>query len=320
MNTRKTRRDTGRPKRSPEKSALLSAKKSPKRSVNDRWMYEEIEEEEVMNTPAKRTRKPKDEPLLPLSFPALPTTPSLKIATSFLILNGLLFWTSITVPDALESYDSFHGSRLASDGFAVQLYTIYCQVIGSFFLIYATLNVFPGHLGILACSVIMALTTAKHFLVDNLNPPPAVIVFTIVNLAASVRAALHPTQSSCDSANRFAFIFYASSAVIFAIDPTKPLLETFPTLKVGTPLHALAVTEIEAITLFCFAICVSIMMRPNLPFFAATFSLFPFLIYKHIQIDGAGPPALVGYVWTALSLWLIKDSVTSSRSTMAKSD
>ncbi|GMH55919.1 hypothetical protein TrRE_jg3535, partial [Triparma retinervis] len=64
------------------------------------------------------------------------------------------------------------------------------------------------------------------------------------------------------------------------------------------------------ITVFAFAICVNILWgRPSVKMFSATFTLFPFLIYKHTTIDLAGPPAAVGYLWTALAFWLIKDSI-----------
>ena len=227
-----------------------------------------------------------------------------------------------------------------------------------------SVNFFDGHKGILISSLIVAFTTSKHTLYDGLDTPILVKIFTILNLGASLRAYATPSSGNVDSADSFSFLFYASTAVVFAYDPVQPLVDTFPSIEPATPLRALAITQIEgkiggrrtigaaredrehrndtelamqsnltslynslhsfalydnpsntAITLFAFAICVNIKWgRPSIKMFSATFSLFPFLIFKHIMVDFAGPPPAVGYVWTALALWLFKDSVTEKSS------
>ena len=70
------------------------------------------------------------------------TSKAYTAATYFLYLTGLVFWSGITVPSALESFDLVHSltaytGAVASDPLAIQVYTVYCQVIGSMFLVYA---------------------------------------------------------------------------------------------------------------------------------------------------------------------------------------
>ena len=70
------------------------------------------------------------------------TSKACTAATYFLYLTGLVFWSGITVPSALESFDLDHSltaytGAVARDPLAIQVYTVYCQVIGSMFLVYA---------------------------------------------------------------------------------------------------------------------------------------------------------------------------------------
>jgi hypothetical protein len=123
---------------------------------------------------------------------------SINIATIFLLGTGIVFWSGIIVPDALESFDMANSltasTGVANDPVAFQVYSVYCQVIGSLCLIYAGFNIFPGHNGILFSAIIMAITCTKHWFIDSLMPPMHVIVMTLVNFVMSVRARFNPGE------------------------------------------------------------------------------------------------------------------------------
>ena len=82
----------------------------------------------------------------------------------------------------------------------------------------------------------------KHILVDGLIPPPPVTVLSLTTLLCTKMTSIEPKV-----ARQIFTGYHALSAVLFLVNPEKPLLDTFPNAKGDTLAVGLLMMEVSSL-------------------------------------------------------------------------
>jgi hypothetical protein len=185
-----------------------------------------------------------------------------------------------------------------SDSTALEIGTVYGEVIGAFSLMLAV-RCCPGPMGYLMSAAIWCLVMTKHMLVNGLYPPPPVIAMGFGCLALTAYS-----KVSGSSVGKWAMIAAASlNAFVFFTDPKTPLLDTWPNLSEASLGMNIGLRCIEVVATHFLAYVLMACPGPLGRAMAMT-SIAGVVAYHRTSHDIGPPiPVLVGIIATFAAQW-----------------
>eukprot|EP00949_MAST-11_sp_MAST-11-sp1_P000740 g740.t1 len=206
------------------------------------------------------------------------------ISTSaFIGYTGLAGLAFLVMPE-MQTLDIWPAAK--GDATAMEVGTIYCEVIGAFSLM-LSVNTCPGAMGYFLSALCWCGVMTKHMFVNELTPPPPVIAMGFGVLALTAYSALFKSNIG-----RYAFLAVAAlNAAIFFADPKTPLLDSWPNLTEGSVAMTIGLRSMEVIgthfTAFLLLGCPGALGRAM-----AMTSLIALISYHRVAHD-IGPPVPV---------------------------
>lgn len=156
-------------------------------------------------------------------------------------------------------WDTYNGTDLMKDRLAYDICVVYFEVLGVCQLQSASLLCAGPKAFFLAFAALVAVM-AKHFFVDGLQPPVAVVVSASAGLLASLISWL-----SNKTYGRWFYVAFASlSAVKFVADPAGTVKNTWPAIEGENLKNGIYFVEMIAYY-FCLTVVYSVLRESGKP-------------------------------------------------------